>query len=111
MHGHKLGFKKVRFDFNYKKIKLFIVGHFHPAITLQKDGKKEKYKCFLLGKLKYFGGKIIILFFPLVEGCEILQKEKLEENYNLKNFEVFVIGDRVYDFGKVRHLKDAHTLN
>ena len=34
------------------KAKTLIIGHEHPAITIRRGGKWEKYKCFLKGKWK-----------------------------------------------------------
>lgn len=87
-----------------KKIKMIIAGHRHPAVILQDEYKKERYKCFLAGRWK--GKKIIILpsFFPFVEGSEI---SGIEDNRmfipekELRNFEAWVVGDEVYKFGKV----------
>jgi len=94
-----------------KKIKMWIVGHAHPAITLYEEGgsKKEKYKCFLTGKFK--GKKIIIVpsFFEVNEGTDVLGSFGLglAWNFNLKKFEVKIIEDdslRVLDFGKLGKL-------
>ena len=90
-----------------KNIKMLVMGHRHPAVTISDKYKKEKFKCFLVGKWKR--KEIIILpsFFPLIEGSDLIEeggnllfiKEK-----DLRNFCVFVVGDRVYDFGKMRNI-------
>jgi len=90
-----------------KKIKMLVMGHRHPAVVLRDGYKKEKYKCFLVGKWK--GKKIIILpsFFPFVEGSEI---SSIEDNRmfipekELKGFEAYVVGDEVYGFGKLKEI-------
>ena len=102
-HGHRKSWENL--EIYDKKIKTFVLGHFHPAITLQKDAKKEKYKCFLYGKLKKLKKNIIIApsFFPLVEGSNILACSEINKRLNISNFEVFAIDGNgvVYDFGKL----------
>lgn len=99
MHGDK----KVKIKEN---IKMIVLGHMHPAISIKEGVKKEIYKCFLEGKWK--GKKVIVLpsFFPLFEGTDIFEDkgEFLAYNFNLKDFEVYVpvSVDEVLEFGKVR---------
>jgi metallophosphoesterase superfamily enzyme len=88
-----------------KKIKRIMMGHMHPAISIAKNVKKEIYKCFLVGKWK--SKEIIILpsFFPLVEGQDLqIEDTNLAIRLNLWGFEAYVVGDRVYDFGKLREV-------
>ncbi len=86
--------------------KILIIGHEHPAINLKEGVRKELYKCFLKGKYK---NKILIVqpsFNLLTEGSDVL-KEKFSSpflNQNLNNFEVFVVADKVYYFGKIKNL-------
>ena len=108
-HGHK-EFPKV---FS-KKIKTIVIGHLHPSIVLsdKKNIKREKYKCFLIGKFK--NKKIIILpsFLATVEGTTVNSMEYEYQDYfsivpkkNLLNFNVFVVGeDKNYSFGKIKDL-------
>lgn len=103
MHGDK-DFEEA-YDNN---IKMWIVGHGHPAIVLRKGVKREKYKCFLTGKFK--GKKIIIApsFAEFVEGSDPREHEfKLAWKFDLKNFEVKIVSDNleVLDFGKLRDLE------
>lgn len=110
-HGHKL-FPEV-FE---GKIKTIVMGHLHPSIILSdKQGiKKEKYKCFLVGKFKK--KKIIILpsFLATIEGTTINTVEDNYEDYfsiipkkDLLNFEVYIVGDKeTYNFGKIKKLID-----
>ncbi|MDO8517522.1 MAG: metallophosphoesterase [Nanoarchaeota archaeon] len=103
-HGHKRDFERVKPLLKGKNIKISIIGHFHPAINLEEDAKKEKYKCYLYGKSKILKKELIIVpsFFPLLEGTNILAKDFMLEGWlDVSNFEVFIISDKVYDFGKV----------
>jgi uncharacterized protein len=88
-----------------KKIKILIIGHDHPAFFLSDSVKQEKYKCFLLGKYK--DKKLIVMpsFFNLVEGSDV-KEEKMFSPFlkNKKDCEVFVLGDKVYKFGKLKNL-------
>jgi len=94
-----------------KKIRTWIVGHAHPAITLYEEGgsKKEKYKCFLTGRYK--GKEIIVVpsFFEVNEGTDVLGGFDLGLvwNFNLKKFKVKIIDERsleVLDFGALEKL-------
>ena len=89
------------------KSKTLIIGHEHPAITLREEIRHENYKCFLLGKFK--SQKLIVMpsFFPLIEGTDILREELLSPylHQNLKNFEAFIVADKIYKFGKLKNLK------
>jgi putative SbcD/Mre11-related phosphoesterase len=102
LHGHKLFLDKEVND-----SKLLIIGHEHPAVSIREGIKQEKYKCFLLGRWKK--KKIIVMpsFFTIFEGSDI-RKEKLlspflDEN-KIKDFEVFILGDKVYKFGKLKNI-------
>ena len=68
LHGNKLFSGCLN-----KKIKMFVIGHRHPAVMLTDKYKREKYKCFLVGNWK--GKKVIILpsFFPFIEGSDIVE--------------------------------------
>jgi len=97
-HGHKV---------SKKKAKTIIIGHEHPAITLRKGVRQEKFKCFLKGKYKKQALIVMPSFCLVTEGTDI-QKDRLLSPYlhqKLDNFEVFVVGDKVYGFGKVKGLK------
>ena len=97
LHGHKIipGLKS----------KILIIGHEHPAITFR-DVRVEKYKCFLKGRWK---NKILIVqpSFNLVnEGSDVAKEKKLSPflKGSLKNFNVYAIQDKAYDFGKLKNL-------
>lgn len=98
-HGNKM--YKECFKKNIKKI---IMGDVHPIAVIKEGVKQEKYRCFLVGKL--MGKEIIIMpaFNPLLEvGWDVSIGEINE--FNIRNFDVYIIGGRVYDFGKVKDLK------
>lgn len=106
-HGHK-SFLEI-FD---KKIKTIVLGHVHPSVVLSdyQNIKREKYKCFLVGK--FSGKETIILpsFLSTVEGQNVneYKEEGYEDGFSivpkkeLLKFRVFVVGEkRVYEFGRV----------
>ncbi len=102
LHGHKMYPECLD-----KKIKSIILGHRHPAVVLSDKYKKERYKCFLVGKWK--GKKVIILpsFFPFIEGSDIInvQESKLFISKKVLNeFEVYVIGKGIYKFDKLKNI-------
>jgi putative SbcD/Mre11-related phosphoesterase len=98
------GDKKI-LEIEDKKIKLWILGHFHPAIRLEEKAKREIYKCFLKGGYK--DKEIVILpsFFPLVEGQDVskydIEDTHLAYNFNLKEFSVYVpvSPEEILEFG------------
>ncbi len=93
-----------------KKIKMLVLGHRHPAVTLSNKYKKEKYKCFLIGKWKR--KRIIILpsFLPLIMGSDVINtggnRMFISERDLKKFFEVQVVNENgeIYDFGKLKKL-------
>jgi len=96
-HGHKA-------PLSLKDI--IIIGHEHPAINLQEDIRKEKYKCYLKGKYK---GKILIVqpsFNLLNEGTDVLSERLLSPLLDdIGGFEVFVVDEKrkdILDFGRVK---------
>ncbi|PIZ50735.1 phosphoesterase [Candidatus Woesearchaeota archaeon CG_4_10_14_0_2_um_filter_33_13] len=86
--------------------KRVVIGHEHPAIVLKDHGKVEKFKCFLKGKYKQKELIVMPSFNPLLEGTDIL-KEKLLSPYlkDVSKFQVFVVGEEIFNFGTVRELR------
>lgn len=98
-----------------KKIKTIVTSHIHPAVLIRDkiNIKREKYKCFLVGK--YNKKQFIILpsFFSITEGTEISEYKKGESyqqlipKNKLKSFETYVVGkDGIYNFGKYGKLSN-----
>lgn len=106
LHGHKILLDKEIYD---KKIKTIIIGHEHPAISIQDKIKSEIYKCFLKGK--WHGKNLIVMpsFFSVYEGSNI-RKEKLLSPFlnekKIKDFEIYVLDEKgkAYWFGKLKKL-------
>lgn len=101
IHGDKIPNKKV-----LAKIKTIIIAHEHPAISLKEGLRVELFKCFLKGM---YNSKNLIVqpsFNLVYEGTDIL-KEKLLSPFLLQNFdkfEVFIVADKVYKFGRLGRL-------
>jgi len=118
LHGHKLmdekselfkrqkSFGPAKKDFaDFKKAKTIIIGHEHPAISLRDGPRVEKYKCFLLGKFKKKNLIVMPSFNFVTEGTDVLQENLLSPFIsNIHNFEAFIVGDKVYKFGKISKL-------
>jgi len=89
--------------------KRIIIGHEHPAITLQDAGKSEKYKCFLKGTWQKKELMVVPSFNPLLEGTDVL-KEKILSPFlkEINPFEVYVVGDdlETFYFGRVKELTE-----
>lgn len=88
------------------KCKTIIIGHEHPAVGLREGTRKEVFKCYLIGKWK---NKELVAqpsFNLITEGTDVL-KEKLLSPFltNIDNFKCLVVGDKIYDFGKIKKLK------
>lgn len=100
LHGHKIP-KKID-----KKIKTIIIAHEHPAVSLKDGIKTEVCKCFLKGTYKRKNLIVIPQFNILTEGIDILHGKRLSPflKQDLKNFDIFIVADKVYDFGKMKNL-------
>ncbi len=102
-HGDKL-MENLDF-FNSNTI---IIGHEHPAISISKNSRSETFKCFLIGKYKNKNLIVMPSFNILIEGSNIL-KEKLLSPFlkksNLDDFEIYVVADKIYNFGKLKNVK------
>lgn len=87
------------------KVDTIIIGHEHPAVSF-KSRPQEKYKCFLLGKWKRKHLIVLPSFFLPIPGTDITKENLLSPFLkNIKNFEVFVVEDKVRKFGKVKELE------
>lgn len=103
LHGDKIDKKILSL---IKDIKKIIIAHEHPAISLREGSRVEKYKCFLKGS---FRRKTLIVqpsFNLVTEGTDLISKKPLSPflKKSLDNFKVFVVSDKVYDFGKMKNL-------
>lgn len=102
VHGNKIPDKEI-----LKDVSTIIIGHEHPAVSLKDGARVEQFKCFLKGKYK--GKKLIVQpsFNTIVEGTDILRDDILSPflQQNLDEFDVFVVEDKVYEFGRVRGLR------
>jgi hypothetical protein len=99
LHGDKIPDELLR-------CKTIIIGHEHPAVGLKEGTRKEVFKCFLVGKWE---GKTLIVqpsFNLVVEGTDVLKEDLLSPFLtNIDNFRCYVVGDKLYDFGKIKKLK------
>jgi putative SbcD/Mre11-related phosphoesterase len=93
---------------NISDSKVIIIGHEHPAVGLKKDSRIEMFKCFLKGS--WHGKTLIVMpsFKLLREGNDVLNEDILSPflQQDLSNFSVFIVSDEVYDFGKLKNLKN-----
>ncbi|MFA5797585.1 MAG: metallophosphoesterase [Candidatus Woesearchaeota archaeon] len=92
-----------------KQSKIIIIGHEHPAISLQSGARIEQYKCFLVGTYK----KKPLIVMPscnlVSQGTDVLQgrflSPYLPSLHAISNFEVYISADKIYDFGKIKDLQ------
>lgn len=104
IHGDKLDKKILQL---IKSSKIIIIGHEHPAVSLKEGPRVETYKCFLKGKFK---SKTLIVqpsFNLVTEGTDITKEHLLSPflQKNLDNFNIYIVADKVYDFGKLKNLR------
>lgn len=102
LHGDKIP-KGEKFD----SMKRLIIGHEHPAISLHKDGRLEKFKCFLKGKWKKKELIVMPSFNLVTEGTDTLREKLLSPflKQDLDDFQVFIVSEGVYGFGTVKDIK------
>ena len=100
-HGDKIRGEKEAYDAD-----LIVIGNEHPAVVLSDGSKREKYKCFLVGKWKKQDLVAMPSFLPTIEGTNVKQGKLLSPylHQNLDNFEVFAVGDKVYKFGRLKDI-------
>jgi len=103
-HGNKSLGKEL-----LKDVSAIIIGHEHPAISLKEGPRIEQFKCFLKGRYK--GRNLIVQpsFNSIVEGTDILRDKILSPflQQNLDNFDVYIVEDKVYEFGKLKNLRKS----
>ncbi|MBI2134083.1 metallophosphoesterase [Candidatus Woesearchaeota archaeon] len=105
-HGHT-----IPKNLDFEKSEIIIIGDEHPAVTLKEGGRAELYKCFLKGEWK--GKKIIVMpsFNQVTVGKDILKEQFLSpfiQRNAVYGYEIYIVGsDRVYDFGKVKNLRNV----
>ncbi len=99
-HGHEIPRDK-----EYEEAKRIIIGHEHPAISLREGPRTEKYKCYLKGK--HESKELIVMpsMTMVNEGTDVLKEKLLSpflKDKSIKNFEAYLLGDKVYYFGKIQ---------
>lgn len=101
-HGNKIPTGE-KFD----SMKRIVIGHEHPAVSLYKNGRLEKFKCFLKGKWKKKELIVMPSFNLVTEGTDVLNEELLSPflKQDISKFQVFIVSEGVYGFGSVEDIK------
>ncbi len=89
-----------------KKANIIVIGHQHPSVTISDGVKRERYKCFLLGKYK--GKPLIVMpsMNAVTTGSDILASDVMSPLIkNIEGFEVFAVEGKVFYMGKAGNLK------
>lgn len=112
MHGHK-EYKEVLKD-KSKRINILVLGHLHPTISLTDEYKREKYKCFLLGKWKRKIVYILPSFGDTGPGYDVSKEGHFKyrdslfiNEKSLRDFEIIIYNNnekKEYNFGKLKDL-------
>jgi putative SbcD/Mre11-related phosphoesterase len=96
-----------------KEINTIVIGHIHPAVLLKDPQgiKKEKFKCFLIGKYKRKDFVVVPSFFSFTEGINFDDvggrnlPGQMISRQKLKSFDTYIIGKhKIYGFGKLKDL-------
>jgi len=97
IHGDKI------FSKEFKGIKTVIIGHEHPAVSIKDGPRVELFKCFLKGKWKRKNLVVMPSFNLVTEGTDVMKERLLSPflKQDLSKFEVYVVSDKVYDFGRL----------
>ena len=103
-------YKNILFIHGNKKVETdaqtIIIGHIHPSVGLKEGRRIERYKCFMKGKYKNKDLIVLPAFSKLKEGMDILNQEFISPYIQeVNDFEIFVVGDKIYNFGKVKNIK------
>jgi len=101
-HGEEIS---SNLDFTYSKT--IVIGHEHPAVSIKSNTRSELYKCFLVGKFKNKTLIVIPSFNLVTEGTDVLRERLLSPflQEDLDDFEVYVVSDKIYKFGKLKNLR------
>ena len=86
--------------------KTIIIGHEHPAISFD-ERSDQKFKCFLKGKYKRKTLIVMPSFNLIQQGTDVTNQKRLSPflKKDIKNFEVYIVEDKVYKFGKIKNFK------
>tara|TARA_Y100000310_G_C20699991_1_gene828853 strand:- start:6867 stop:7661 length:795 start_codon:yes stop_codon:yes gene_type:complete len=101
IHGDKIPDKKL-----LEGVSTIVIGHEHPAVSIEESPRIELFKAFLIGKWKRKNLIVLPSFNLVTEGNDVINERRLSPflKGNLKNFEVVVAADKLYRFGKVKDL-------
>jgi hypothetical protein len=89
-----------------ENINTIIIGHEHPAISIQDGARVETFKCFLKGNYQ----KKTLIVLPscnlVTEGTDLLKQARLSPLMpsNIDNFEAYIIADSIYKPIKIKQL-------
>jgi len=103
-HGHK-----IPENAGFLKAKSVIIAHEHPAVSIREYPRSELFKCYLKGKYKNKQLIVMPSFNLVTEGTDVLKEELLSPflKKGIGSFDVFVVEDKIYDFGKLSDLKQS----
>ncbi len=90
-----------------KNADTIIIGHEHPAVSIKEGPRAELFKCFLKGKYQRKNLIVQPSFNLVTEGTDVIKEELLSPflKQNLDDFEVYVVADKVYGFGRLKNMK------
>ena len=88
-------------------IKTIVIGHEHPCIALEEEGRIEKVKCFLVGRWRERNLIVLPSLNFVTEGVDVL-REQLQSPLlqgDIGDFKAIGVEEgRILDFGKLRNI-------
>jgi hypothetical protein len=84
---------------NLKGVKTIIMGHEHPAIRISDGPRSEIFKAFIMTTYKRRRLIVMPSINPLIGGSDFLTSRHMSPLLKNKPARVFVVEDKVYDFG------------
>lgn len=90
------------------KVKIILMGHEHPAVSIREKTRVERFKCFIKGSYKKSTLIVQPSFNVCVEGSDVTREQVLSPLIkNIGDFDVYVVDDvrkKTLRFGKVKDL-------
>ena len=90
----------------FKDVDNIIIGHEHIAVSLRESSASEKFKAFIMGKYQRKNLIAMPSFNTVTIGTDVTKERLLSPflQHDLDNFEVFIVEDKEYYFGKIKDL-------
>jgi uncharacterized protein len=95
-------------DRELKTVKTIVIGHEHPCIGLQEEGRTEKVKCFLTGKWRGIDLIVLPSLNFVTEGVDVLKERLLSPllQGDIGDYMAWGVEEgRIMEFGRISEIK------